>query len=191
MERVERILLVPGLLEPRISMWPLKWRLGRQGAQVEIWRDRYIYRSLEGSVSRLADTIAEETRPLTLVTHSFGDWVARAAIARCPEHRIDALVSVAPVIATGPIPVAMHLLTAGTVPELQVMMDPSSAGSHLNPDPSVRRMLIWARIDHFVRSVPDHEIPDARIVRVAATHLSVILHPGACREIEQFVLGTC
>ena len=118
MDRLRRIILVPGLFEPRSVFWPLKWMLNRRCEHVEVFRDRRAIRDVDESVRRLAGMLAEssEDRSVALVTHSFGDWVARQAVARTAQPHVDALVSIAPVMRAGLFAKGLHVVSGNLIP---------------------------------------------------------------------------
>jgi pimeloyl-ACP methyl ester carboxylesterase len=183
---IRRIILVPGLLEPRIALWPLKRVLQKRCERVECFPDRIAFRKLDDSVDRLADMLHEgdQEGSIGIVTHSFGDWVARQAIARTPEHRVTALVSVAPAMRAGLFLYGLHLLSGNLIPEVAVIMDAGKASANLDCDDHVRRLVIWAKADECVLSIDLDHIRRIQVLRVLATHLSVILQPNVWKLIE-------
>ena len=183
---LSRIILVPGLFEPRIALWPLKRRLQARCERVEIFRDRFAFRNLDRSVNRLADMLQEgdQQASIGIVTHSFGDWVARQAIARTPEHRVSVLVSVAPAMRAGLCLHALHLVSGNLFPEVAVIMDPATALASVDCDDRVKRLVVWAKADEFVRSVDLDHIQGMKVQRMWATHLSIILQPNVWKVIE-------
>ncbi|MCM2370585.1 esterase/lipase family protein [Aporhodopirellula aestuarii] len=189
--RIDRVLLIPGLMEPRTAMLPLKYRLRRYRNDVEIWRDRYMFRNVEKSVSRLADMISDDSSDqcFGIVTHSFGDWIARQAIASVKDHRVGALVSLAPVMGCGHIPKLMHLLGGDLIPEIAIISDREQAQAALDCDAKLKRMVIWAQIDFGVHRVDLSGLPDIDVRLAAATHLSVVMQPNVHTIIEKFLFG--
>lgn len=187
----KRILLVPGLLEPRLLMCPLRYRLRKHFEHVEIWRDRYIFRDVDASVARLSEWIQGDRcdTSLAIVTHSFGDWVARRAIAQTPSHRVAALVSIAPVMRSGCLVNAFRGVGGGLIPEIAIIADPARASENLDCDRAVGRLVIWANADVGVRQIDLSHLSHMDARRVAATHLSVIVQPNVHSMIEQFLLG--
>ncbi len=188
---INRILLIPGLLEPRLAMCPLRHRLRKQFDHVEIWRDRYIFRDVDASVARLSDWIRadDSETSLAIVTHSFGDWIARRAIAQTPDHRVAALASIAPVMRSGCVVNAIHYAGGDFIPEIAIIADPERASENLDCDPtSVRRLVVWAKIDIGVRMINLSHLSHINTRRVAATHLSVIMQPNVHAMIERFLL---
>lgn len=188
---INRILLIPGLLEPRLAMCPLQYRLRKHFEHVEVWRDRYIFRNVDASVARLSDWIRDDCseKSLAIVTHSFGDWIARQAIAQTPNHRVAALASIAPVMRSGCIVNAIHYAGGDFIPEIAIIADSERASENLNCDPSVRRLVVWAKFDIGVRTINLSHLSHINTRRVAATHLSVIMQPNVHAMIEQFLLA--
>ncbi len=189
-QRPAMVILIPGLLEPRFAMLPLRVSLQRHFDHVECWRDRLAFRHLEASIDRLADQIAgdpEVDGSIGLVTHSFGDWIARAAIARQPYHRVRKLVSVAPVMRAGFLPFLSHMLTGNLVPEIAVIMDRERASANVDCDPRVRRLVIWSRFDESLRRIDLTEIKNLETCQVIATHLSIVMQPNVIRMVSRFM----
>lgn len=187
--QIQQVILIPGLLEPRAAFWPLKRRLRQRCERVEYFHDRYIFRNVQHSIERLAEKIggANANQSIAIVTHSFGDWVARQAIAQTSTHGVAALVSVAPVMRGGLMPLGLRMVSGNLIPEIKIITNPESAAANLELDSRVRRLVIWAKADASVRCVPLDGIATAE--HVPATHLSVILQPGVQRTIEAFLFA--
>ena len=189
---IRRVILIPGLLEPPIALWPLKRVLQKHCDLVEYFHDRYIFRNVEHSINRLADMIGEanQGQSVAIVTHSFGDWVARQAIANVSSHGVVALVSVAPVMRSGLVPFGLRLISGNMIPEVKIITNRERAAANVDLGDRVRRLVIWARVDECVRCIPLDHITNAQ--HVPATHLTVILQPNVLRMVEQFVFsGGC
>lgn len=188
-DEIERVLLIPGLMEPQGALLPLRQLLRKDFQHVEIWKDRYAFRNVENSVSRLIEKIGSdpETPRLAIVTHSFGDWVARQAIARTPDHRVAALVSIAPVMACGLVPRVLHWLGGDILPEIAIIANADRAAAALQCDPSLRRMVIWAASDIAVARVDLSHLRNVETHRINATHLSVVLQPNVHRLVQRFL----
>jgi len=186
----QEILLIPGLFEPCLALWPLGASLRSQCGQVACWRDRLAFRQLETSVKRMADRIAGDPRvdgPIGIVTHSFGDWVARAALAKQPNHRVRTLVSLAPVIRAGFLAGVAHALTGNLIPEVAIVMDANRASTNLDCDRRIRRMVVWSRFDESVQSVDLDQYRHIVTRRVIATHLTIALQPNVHRLVRDFM----
>jgi hypothetical protein len=186
---IDRVILVPGLLEPNALFWPLSYVLKGRGARVEYFADRIIFRNPERSVARLAASLDAEdsSRSIAIVTHSFGDWVARQAIARTANTRTAALVSVAPVMQAGWVTRGMRLVSRDLIPELNIITDPQQSAQQLDCGGSLRRLVIWAKADIWVRPVPLDHVSNVGVQCVAATHLTAIAHPNVLKMIQAFL----
>jgi hypothetical protein len=185
------IILVPGLFEPRLALLPLQRTLKKHDVQIESWRDRLAFRSLDRSVDRMADAIAgdaDRDGSIGIITHSFGDWVARAAIAKSRQHRVTTMVSLAPVMRAGFLPSLLYGMTWNLLPEISVIMNRTKASANLDCDNRVRRLVIWSRFDESLRSVPLDGIPNLRVQQVWATHLSITWQPNVLRLVKEFLV---
>jgi hypothetical protein len=157
---------------------------------VEPWRDRIVFRSLDDSVNRLAEAISGDANSdgaIGIVTHSFGDWVARAAIAKCTQHRVRAMVSLAPVMRAGFLPSLLYLLTGNLIPEIKVIMNDETASANLDCDGRMRRLVIWSRFDESLRSVPLDHLPNVEVQHVCGTHLSMAWQPNVMSRVNEFL----
>ncbi len=188
---IRRVILVPGLLEPHAAFWPLKRILSRHCDRVEFFPDRMIFRDVERSVQRLADTIIDVNgdRSIAIVTHSFGDWIARQAISQRPDHHVDALVSVTPVMRSGIVTTGLSWVSGNWIPEIRIITDREQACENLDCDDRLRRLVIWAKADEFIRSVDLNHIGNVEVERIAATHLTVILQRYVLKKIESYLFG--
>ncbi len=188
---IERVILIPGLLEPRFAFWPLRFRLRKQGVPVEIYPDRLAFRRFDDSIDRLIDSIesGREDQSIAIITHSFGDWIARQAIAKARRSRVTKLVSVAPVMRAGFMPGVVQLLTGNLVPEIKIIMDRELASKNLDCDQQVKRLVMWARFDECLRPVDLRSIRRLETRHIAATHLSIILQPNVIRQIDDFLFA--
>lgn len=191
-------MLVPGLLEPRLAMVPLRRRLRRQldcrrrWDDVRCWRDRCIFRNVARSVDRMAAHIAMregQTQPLGIVTHSFGDWVVRAAIAKTPEHRVTRLVSLAPLMRFGFLPGVLFAVSGKFIPEVAIIMDSHRAAENLALDAKVKRLVIWSRFDESVRQVDLSHVDHVDVRYLLGTHLTLPMQPNTHRLVVDFFLG--
>ncbi|WP_283435059.1 hypothetical protein [Neorhodopirellula lusitana] len=188
---IKRVILVSGLLEPRCLFWPLKQMLLKQHSRIDIFNDRVVMRDTRESVQRLGKLIRPEglDDSVGIVSHSFGDWVSRQAIANTPDHCVRQLVSVTPGLKLGLITAGLHMATLGCIPELNILSDPDSAFLNLDLDDRlpldnrVRRTVIWSRIDECVRKVSLEAVPSIEVLDVWATHLTAVLQPNVMRMI--------
>lgn len=184
------VLLIPGFCEPRSLLWPMAWTARRHAAQVRIWRDRYLFRSLPASVQRLRGALqsnGESSIPLVVITHSFGDWVLRQAMADLSEHRVTGIVSLAPVMRALPLARLARLGGLGVVPEVPVMSDAVRAGEHLEHCSHLDHLVVWAALDWLVPAAKLPASDRREIRRVVATHLSIVLQPNVHAIVSEFL----
>lgn len=190
--RPEEIILVPGLLEPAFAMVPLRWSLRNHCRYVECWRDRCVFRNLEHSVDRMVERISGDPvagNAIGIVTHSFGDWIVRAAIARSPSHRVTALVSLAPLMRFGFLTGLLSAITGDWIPEVAVIMDRDRASANADCDSEVRRLVLWSGVDESLRSVDLSHVKNLEARHVLATHLSIPLQPNVHHAVADFLFG--
>jgi len=184
------VLLIPGFCEPRSLLWPLALSVRRQAAHVHIWRDRYLFRSFSDGVQRLGNVLQaseERSTPLVVVTHSFGDWMLRQALAGLPTHRVIGVVSLAPVMQSLPLARLARYAGLGIVPEVPVMSDAVRASEHLQCLADLDHLVVWASLDWLV---PPADLPKSdqrEIRRVVATHLSIVLQPNTYAIVGEFL----
>jgi len=189
--RLDRILLVPGFCEPRWLLWPIQRALSDCADCVEIWHDDRIRRKLERSIAKLQESLAtwsSKQQRVAIVTHSFGDWITRQALARSQDHSVHALASIAPIIAASPIARVLQCLGGNWVSEVPVMANRERASEFATVSPAVRRLVIWGVADPWVRPYPFAEAVNQKVEHVCATHLSVVLQPAIHRRVRRFLL---
>jgi len=188
-----RFICLPGLLEPHFAFARLKHALADQADSIEIFPDRIVGRDLTDSVDRLAEMIRVDQTgevmrsPIVLITHSFGDWVARQAIARQPRHRVTALISIAPAMQPGWVLHAFDVMTAWMIPEMRVIMDPARSTASLEADAVVARLILWAKADIIVRPIACEAMRAFEIKNLPGTHLSIVMQTNTIDAIKAFL----
>lgn len=165
------MLLVPGFFSPKWMMLPLRGALRRQGFSVRAWDGASVFGPVEKSVAALARRLQDYPPPLGVVTHSFGDWLCRQALQSAGAHPIRSMVSIVPLMASSP-PARAAAPLGRLIPEIGVMADPQRSASGLALPAEIDRLVIWARIDPWVRRPAN--VPGAREVTVAGTHNTVV-----------------
>lgn len=195
MERpIGRVIVVPGLLEPCAALFPLKRLLRKHCPRVDCFRDRLAFRDLDRSVDRLSEMLCDDVPgepgdSIALVTHSFGDWVARNAIGRTPQHRVHTLISITPALRPGPLLHLLRFASGNLLPEVRVIMDAPRAAANIDCNAVPRRIVIWAKADACVRPIDLAGIREIEIQHFLATHLTVILQPNVLKMIERCVFS--
>jgi len=184
----EEVLLIPGLFSMRWSLWLMCRRLRTVLPSVAIWDWPKVFADLQETVGQLADLLNEKShkgRTLGLVTHSFGDWIARQAIAGADKPRIARVVSIAPVVTYVPIADRLNLLTQNTIPELQVMSNAQRAGELLPLDPTIEHLVIWAKWEWFVTRPSDWPSEETVHEAIRGTHMSVVFQPAVWHRVAR------
>lgn len=184
--KIDRVILVPGLFESGLAMIPMRRVLRRHFDKVEIFSDRIAFRDLQHSVDRLRSEI-DRQEPVVLVTHSFGDWVARQAILNTPNHNVVAMVSLAPAMKPGWLLKILRVITANQIPEIAALMDPAKAclGKSFPFPPN--HLVLWAAFDDTVKPVDLPMQTGSEVRKVFGTHISLIFQPNIYLQIIDFL----
>jgi hypothetical protein len=188
--KLDRILLVPGFCEPHCLMWPFKRALADCADHVEIWNDNRVLRKLDHSVARLKSSLfawSQNHQRLSIVTHSFGDWITRQALAGMPQHSVVALASIAPIISASPIAKILRCFGGNCISEVPVMANLARASEFATVAPPVRRLVLWGFADAWARPFPFDEAVNQQVQHVRATHLSIVLQPSIHRRVKSFL----
>jgi len=75
------VVLVPGMLSPRITLWPMARQIKRQGFQTLIFPNRYLLRTPEHNAQRLVAVLQTlSAQRVHLVGHSLGGIVIMHAL---------------------------------------------------------------------------------------------------------------
>ncbi|MBT8144039.1 MAG: hypothetical protein KJO55_05015 [Gammaproteobacteria bacterium] len=178
------VVLVPGLFSPRWLLWPLKRSLNRAGFAAHTWDEARIFAPAEQSVELLRQhLLAGADRSIDVVTHSFGDWLFRQAMAEpCPAVR--RVVALAPVMRSSPVAAAANALGLGRlIPEVAVMASENRAGERPGLPTATRRLVVWARFDPWIRRPA---LDDSQTV-VTGTHNSIVLMPAVHRLVRDYL----
>ncbi len=196
------VILMPGFFSPRWMLRPMRRglsdRLIGQPAstsaprfdRVTIWDNAVVFKPPAQSVDRLAEHLSVCDQPIAMVTHSFGDWIARQAIDRLTlsgrPMPVRAIASLAPVWRDVPAARLAARVGGRWLPEIAVMCDPRVASSAVNLDPAIRRLVVWASLEPWVRPVMPPSI-DAEVRFVAGTHNSIVAQPGVWQTVATFL----
>lgn len=86
------IVLVHGLFMGRHAMLLLARRLKQDGFEVHCFAYNTVTGSLQTAVDKLAERLAQDPRPVSLVGHSLGGLVALQTAQNLPVGRLDAVV---------------------------------------------------------------------------------------------------
>lgn len=190
--RPDRVILIPGLFSPRWMLVPLATHLRRRFSEVLLWDDPRIFDELERSVrsvGSLLPTSASDSARVAVVSHSFGDWLIRAALQQRNGPPLMQLISISPVTTVVPSIAWLPRSITRRVPELAVMADQQLASIPLQREQCMKQTVIWASIDLLVRREQPFDHPERRQLRVRGTHNSLVFQPSVWRLVARELSG--
>jgi len=185
---LDEVLLVPGFMSQRWSLWLMFCYLKSRFPSATAWDYPQVFTDIETTIDRLAELIDSKTsdgRTLGLVTHSFGDWVARAALAKAGNRGVRKVVSIAPVVTAVPVARMLHKLTGARVPELRIMADEQQASAAPHLDPFIDHLVLWAKWEWLVVRPDDWPNEYSLHETKAGTHVSLVFQPRIWRRVAQ------
>lgn len=160
---------------------PLARQLRRSPMRVITWDYPRVFSNIDESVATLSSLMQRENRmgrSIGLITHSFGDWIARQAVASLEEVSIARWISICPVIREVPVAQWIHRWCGDRLAEIAIMADPEEASANLVDGSAVKHTTIWAQWEWLVRpreGMPRHEL--------LGTHNSVLFQPNLWRLV--------
>ncbi|WP_442506718.1 esterase/lipase family protein [Novipirellula sp. SH528] len=185
---IDTAILVPGFMSPAWMMWPLAHSLTNEVDSVVRWDYPRVFTDIEATIRSLASEIQSRrshSQHLAIVTHSFGDWIARSALQRIEHHPPTRVVSICPVTTRIVVASFMSQLTRRVLPELSVMSNQSLAEVPLPSAPSITHRVIWASGELLVpRYIPDPH-PSLKETTVLGMHNSVLWQPNLWRQVKK------
>lgn len=184
-----KVVLVPGFMSPSWLLWPLHRHLCSRFPEVVLWDHPHIFSEPYAVAEEFRSWLRTQLgrgNQVALVTHSFGDWVARWAI-QSDDVVIEKLLSICPVVDTVPAARLFAAFSQNLIPEVRVMSDGETASACLELPSDVDHLVIWARWDFWIRrrELLPHIETDQRIVN--GFHNSVVIQPGVWKQIERFL----
>ncbi|QDV62925.1 esterase/lipase family protein [Crateriforma conspicua] len=184
------LILIPGFMSPAWMMRPLHRALRDRFATTVLFDYPRVFSNLSKTVGQLRDRIdAGPVDRWVLVTHSFGDWVARAALA-CRDHsespKVIKAVSIAPVIDAVPMARRVRPLLGRFSQEIRIMSDRQAVQSDYPPN--VQRIVLWTRWEWLMKAPPSdlHELKT-----INATHNSVLFQPAGIAAVRGAIQELC
>lgn len=178
------IYLIPGFMSPAWMLYPLQRYLQATFDDVNRWDYPRVFADVNHTVQTLADKLDRHVDgSVTLVAHSFGDWIVRAALHQMSSASVAALVSVCPVLSAVTAARLATKLTGDMIPELQIMSDPMQAGITVPNHMPIQRSIIWAKAEVFVDR-GENRPAAVRQRTVFASHNSVLLQPNVWKVIR-------
>lgn len=188
MESKRQVILVPGLFSPRWHMAGLRRSLRHERLDAETWDDALVFGDLDKSVERLRQTILDRGPGLGVASHSFGDWLLRQALHGMDDCPVRRVVSLVPVVTTSFAARLVNPLVGRFVPEVAVMSDEERASAAKVLPAAIDHLIVWARIDPWIRKPGGHALSGANCTTVFGTHNSVLWQPCVQRTVAKFLL---
>ena len=178
------VLLIPGLFSPRWHFWGLHRSLRRSGFNAITWDDSSVFGEIETSIATLSEYVRGHAGGLGVVTHSFGDWLFRQVAARGDAGNVARRVSLVPVM--GASAAARLLAPMGKLaPELGVMASEERAAQALQTPAEIQRIIVWSRIDPWVRRVVAQSFVSTSETVVPGTHNTLLWQPCVHRLVVE------
>tara|TARA_R110002049_G_scaffold4601_5_gene32348 strand:- start:490274 stop:490804 length:531 start_codon:yes stop_codon:yes gene_type:complete len=176
-------------MSPAWMMIPLQRYLRTDFDRIIRWDYPRVFSDLDVVTQSLARTIDETDDHVSIVAHSFGDWIVRSALAHTDHRDFHRLVSVCPVTTAVPLARRMAPIVGRLASELNVMASVDRAELSIPDHLVIDRSVIWAKLETLVRQ----QITSTRPIRereVWATHNSVLFQPNGWRCIRHELLIT-
>ena len=187
MKPATRLILIPGFMSPAWMLYPMQLYLRGDFDHVVRWDYPRIFSDLEVVTDSLARFLDERDDQISIVAHSFGDWITRAALRKTNHRQFGRLVSVCPVTTAVPIVRRTRMVSEKLTCELAVMASADRAELSFPDHIDIKRSIVWARGEVLVRE----EAHDDRVDRqrhVWASHNSVLFQPNGWEVIREELL---
>ncbi|MCE3015971.1 MAG: lipase family alpha/beta hydrolase [Pirellula sp.] len=187
----EKVVLVHGVASHRCVMWPIAYRLWRDGFRPETWPYITFFRPIESHAERfaayLSTNLANEPK-VHIVAHSMGSIVVRAALRRIEPSRIGRIVLLAPPNAGSPVARIISKLSGQRIAPARELSDQRE--SYVNKIKSTNDFQIGvlaARYDFLVPLSKTHFANETCHQTLAETHNSLLVSRKAARLMIHFL----
>lgn len=183
-----KLILVPGFMSPDWMLFPMQQFLKHDFDAVVRWDYPRIFSDLNIVTDTLARLLDRSSERVSIVAHSFGDWITRSALRKTSHQNFGTLVSVCPVTTAVPIIRHTRSLSAKLTSEFAVMATADRAEVLIPDHIHIQRSIIWAKGEILV----EQKANDDRVTRqrhVWASHNSVLFQPNGWQAIRE-ELGT-
>ena len=187
----EKVVLVHGVSSHRSVMWPIAYRLWREGFRAETWSYITFFRSIDSHADRFAEylstKLANEMK-VHIVAHSMGSIVVRAALNRIEPSKIGRIVLLAPPNAGSPVARIISKLSGQLiVPARELSDHPMSYVNQIKTTNSFEVGVLAAKYDFLVPTSSTHLANETCHRTMIATHNSLLLSRSAAKRIYQFL----
>jgi len=184
---LERILLVPGFMSPGWMFAPLHRALGDSFPSVEVWDHPTVFDEPARIVAALANELRNANQRIGIVSHSFGDWIVRGAIAQSKTKDVGKLISICPVTTSVPTARLLRKVSLDVTPELQLMCDEFRSSASLDFNSSIDHLVLWATFDVFVFKPSPWPREETEHRSVLGTHNSILFQPNIWQVVRDFL----
>ncbi|MCU0720405.1 MAG: lysophospholipase [Pirellula sp.] len=187
----ELVVLIHGFGAKRAVMWPLATRLRACGYRVHLWSYVTLFQSINVHAYRLHNylltQLAEEFR-FSIVAHSMGSIVARAALNRSVPSNFGRMVLLAPPNQGSPIARYASMLVGRVIQPTRELSDDRNSFIHKMPVPKGIDMgIIAARFDLLVPVANTLLNAAHKHETVNGTHNSILMSTKVCEMIASFL----
>lgn len=187
----ESVVLIHGFGAKRAVMWPLAARLRSNGYRVRLWSYVTLFQSINFHAERLHDylmtQLAEESR-FSIVAHSMGSIVTRAALNRSVPENLGRVVLLAPPNHGSPMARYASRLVGNVIRPTRELSDDCNSFVQTMPLPNGIDMgIIAARFDLLVPVANTHLDAEHKHETVNATHNSLLMSKEVYRMIASFL----
>lgn len=182
---LQTLYLIPGFMSPAWMMYPMQRYLDDACDNIIRWDYPRVFVDLENTVSSLTESLDRHPdQSVSIVAHSFGDWIVRSALNRVCNRSVTRLISVCPVVTSVPVVQLAHQATGDLIPEFAVMASDERASIKIPEHLDVDRSCVWANGEVLVKRHAD----SGRNRMVWASHNSILFQPNAWRVIWEELL---
>jgi pimeloyl-ACP methyl ester carboxylesterase len=187
----ELVVLIHGFGAKRAVMWPLAARLRSNGYRVRLWSYVTLFQSINSHSHRLHNyllmQLADESR-FSIVAHSMGSIIARAALNRSVPSNMGRLVLLAPPNQGSPIARYASMFVGGIIrPTRELSDDRNSFVRNLSSPRGVDTGIIAARFDLLVPAANTILESVHKYETVNGTHNSLLMSKNVCEMITSFL----
>lgn len=187
----DTIVLIHGIVTPRIVMWPIAQRLRAEGFTVIPWYYPSLFQSIESHANRLHEFLSRELGQadrVHIVAHSMGSIVTRAALNRSSLSNLGRIVLLAPPNRGSPVARLASSLLGSKLPPTRELSDlPSSYVNQLAVNEACQIGVMAARYDFIVPANNTHIHGELDHQTLPASHVSLLFSATVVEKIARFL----